>query len=76
MRAVEIQDEKNKLLVKYEYEFDIDGENFTESVSVSAKFGFNPNDNLVLGLEHESGSRLYYKKIAKQIKNLYAYCKK
>lgn len=73
---MEVHDEKNRLNVKYEYEFEVEGEKFTESVEIGAEFGLTPNSDVVVCLRQESGNRLYFKKITKEIKNLFTFCKK
>jgi hypothetical protein len=39
------------------------------------RIGENQNEKLAVLIKHFSGNRLYFKKVAKAIKNLYTYCK-
>ena len=54
----------------------MDGEEFVENMEISIKFGKSKDEKLAVCLEHISGSRLYFKKAAKEIKNLFDYCRK
>ena len=45
-------------------------------MELAIKFGQAPNDNLTVSLIHKSGNWFYFKKVAKEIKNLLAYCQK
>lgn len=76
MRAVEINEENDTFNVKYENSFNVDGQEFTENMDIAIKFGKSNDDKLAVCLEHVSGSRLYFKKAAKEIKNLFDYCRK
>lgn len=75
LRPVEVHDEEDGYSAKYELSYEVEGTKFEEIVSVKVKIGNFENDKLTVHVEHESGDRLYFKKIAKEIKNLYAYCK-
>lgn len=76
LRAVEVHDGKDSISVKYENSFEVDGQEFTESVEVNVRFGLAKEDRLTVQVEHVSGDRLYFKKVAKELKNLFAYCLK
>lgn len=72
MKKVEIQKD-GKITVRYEYSFEIEEEKLMESVELGIIFG-RSDDKLVVAFEHEGGNRLYYKKVVKEIKKLYANC--
>ena len=76
LRAVEINEENDTFNVKYENSFNVDGQDFTENMDIAIKFGKSKDEKLTVCLEHVSGSRLYFKKAAKEIKSLFDYCRK
>lgn len=75
MRPVELDDKEDGFIVKYEASEDVDGVNFTETVVVRIKVGTHSNDKITIRVIHEEGNRLYFKKVAKEIKASLAYCK-
>lgn len=76
LRGVEVQDNNDSLYVKYENTFEIEADTFTETLEVSAKFGQTSNGLLAIQLSHINGSWLYFKRVAKDIQKLFAYCRK
>ena len=76
LRAVDVKEDNDRIEIKYENSFVIDGQNFTEAMEVAVKLGNSKEGRLTLCLEHVSGSRLYFKKAAKEFKGLYEYCRK
>lgn len=74
MRAVEVNESNDTINVKYENSFNVDGQEFRENMEIAIKFGNSKDEKLTVCIEHISGNRLYFKKAAKEIKNIYAYC--
>lgn len=74
LRPVEVKDNEDGLTGKYELKYDVEGTSFTENVEVKVTFGTTKSEKLAVILTQVSGNRLYFKKIAKEIKNLYTYC--
>ena len=72
MKNVDITKD-GKIHVRYEYGFEVEGEKFVESVELGMMFG-KAGEKLVVCFEQEGGNRLYYKKVIKEIKKLYANC--
>ena len=75
LRPIEINEQEDGLGAKYELSYEVEGVKFEELAAVKVKFGNYSADQLTVHVEQESGNRLYFKKIAKSIKNLYSYCK-
>ena len=74
LTAVKVDVTKDgKVQVRYEYGFEVEGEKAVESVELVITVG-KFDEQLLLSFEPLSGNRLYYKKIVKEVKQLYANC--
>ena len=69
-----VEDNDGKMKISYEYGFEIEGEKFKEKVDLAVRFGNASNEKLAVCFNVEGGNRLYYKKIVKEMKGLYANC--
>ena len=70
-----MKEEKNgKLNVRYEYAFDVEGEKFKEVLELGVTIGQGSGEKLAVCFDLQGGNRLYYKKVLKEIKKLYANC--
>ena len=75
LEVAEVKEEKDgKLNVRYEYAFDVEGEKFKEVLELGISIGQGSGDKLAVCFELQGGNRLYYKKVIKEIKKLYANC--
>jgi hypothetical protein len=75
LRPVESIDTGDAVGAKYELEDEVDGTKFTEEVEVTVKLGTTVNDKLTVQIRLVKGNWFYFKKIAVEVKNLFAYCK-
>lgn len=74
LEVVEVKEEKNgKLNVRYEYGFEVEGEKFKEVLELGITIG-QGKEKLAVCFELQGGNRLYYKKVIKEVKKLYANC--
>ena len=76
LHSVGVQDLKDAIVAKYEHSFQIGTNEFKETLEISAQFGNSSRGGLVLRLTQKSGNWLYYKRAAKEIRKLFAYCQK
>ena len=75
LEVTEVKEEKNgKLNVRYEYAFDVEGEKFKEVLELGVTIGQGSGEKLAVCFDLQGGNRLYYKKVLKEIKKLYANC--
>lgn len=74
LKPVKVNDEEDGFTTRYELSYDVEGTSFTEHAEVKVSVGENKEKKLTVVISHLSGNRLYFKKIAKEIKNLFSYC--
>jgi len=75
LRPVDVNDNDNSFNIKYELKDEVDGVEFNEEVEVKVIIGTKDNDRLTIQIRQQNGSWFYFKKIAVEIKKLFAYCK-
>lgn len=74
LTAVQVDVSKDgKVHARYEHGFEVEGEKMVESVELAITLG-RLEEKLLVSFEPLSGNRLYYKKIVKEVKQLYASC--
>lgn len=75
LKPAKVEDNEDGLTVRYELTYEVEEKSFTEHVEIRLAVGESKEGRLTVSLSHLSGNRLYFKKIAKEIKNLFSYCR-
>ena len=73
---VSTSENNDTLTAQYELSYDVKNKKIIENVEISAQLGKSDHNRLIIKLLRKKGNAIYYKRVAKEIKKLFAYCLK